>query len=70
MYLKQFGYTHFVPVFLHKSLYKRNCALDRENEADTYIRLLGMTLCPSLNHVTAGWGKEAKGGGLMTAALP
>lgn len=39
-------------------------------ERATYIRLLGTTLCPSLNHVATGWGKEARAGGLMTAALP
>lgn len=39
-------------------------------EGDTYIRLLGMILCPSLYHVTRGRGKEARGGVLMMAARP
>lgn len=36
----------------------------------TYIRLLGIIFCPSLYHVTSGRGKEARAGGLMTAARP
>lgn len=36
----------------------------------TYILLLGIILCPSLNHVTWGWGQLTIGSKLRSAACP
>lgn len=54
------------------TIYAWMCARQEETESkkNTYIRLLGIILCPSLYHVTRGRGKEARGGWLMMAARP